>query len=224
MATAAIDIREPTRLAAELAEANDRLAMQADVPADIAGLVKELAASLAQVDEAEVSAFDPYLLIALQKAALGAREALDLDDEAPKRREIRYRLEQMRHAFRDLASEEVVSDERPAKEIARWLADVVDVSQQRLAGLLEVEKRTFQRWISETETTSPEGDDARRLRVVARVVNQLRHSLTATGVIGWFEQPTPELDDRTPASLLHDPAATVKLVGLAGALRSSVAS
>ena len=34
-----------------------------------------------------------------------------------------------------------------------------------------------------------ERPDERRLRIVARIVNQLRHSLTGPGVVDWFGHP-----------------------------------
>jgi hypothetical protein len=90
--------------------------------------------------------------------------------------------------------------------------------------LLGVRERTFQRWISETEASRPEGDDARRLRIVARIVDHLRHSLTGPGVVRWFERSRRELGGKTPAALLDEPDAVGRLLSLAAGARSSGAA
>ena len=224
MALVAIDIRQPHKIERDLAQANRRLARERETPAAIRGLVEELADGLVQLSEGELAGIDPYLIVSLQRAVLGATRALDTDDPAEQRRQLRYRLEQMRHVFRDLASGQAVDEERPSKDIAHWLVGVVDVPQRQLAELLGVKNRTFQRWISETETTSPEGDDARRLRIVARIVNHLRHSFTGVGVIRWFERPRADLDGARPADLLDEPDAVERLLALAAGARSSAAT
>lgn len=221
MPLAAIDLSAPEAVEAELAEANALLAHQQDVPNQVADLVESIAETLSDLGQPETLMVDPYLLIALQRAAIGAQRALGEEDA---RRALRVRLEQMRHVFRDLADHQDVADERSGKEIARWLADTVAVPQQRLADLLGVEKRTFQRWISEKETSSPEFEDERRLRAIARLVNQLRHALTPIGVVDWFGRPRADLDGEPPAALLDQPDALLRLQVLAAGLRSSTAS
>ncbi len=224
MPLVAIDLSRPQQLAEELADANRRLAREHEAPPRIKGLVGELADGLVALSEPELSGMDPYLIVALQRAALGATRALDIDDPGDQRRELRLRLEQMRHVFRDLAAGEATEEERPSKEIAHWLVGVVDVPQRELADLLGVKGRTFQRWISESEPTAPEGDDARRLRIVARIVNHLRHSLTGVGVIRWFERPRADLDGARPADLLDEPDAVGRLLTLAAGARTSTAT
>ncbi|HEY2715410.1 MAG TPA: hypothetical protein VGI73_04240 [Solirubrobacterales bacterium] len=217
-----VDIRQPVEVAAQLAELNRTLARSAEVPEEVLGFVHDLAGTVADLDERELGPVDPYLLIALQKAALKAQLALG-EADPERRRDLRLRIEQMRHVFRDIASEEPVSDERSGKELARWLVESVHVPQLQLAELLDVDRRTLQRWISTKEAAAPTGEDERRLRVVARVVNQLRYALTPAGVIGWFKRARPELDDRAPRSLLPEPDALPRLQALATGLRTSVA-
>jgi hypothetical protein len=217
-----VDIRQPVEVAAQLAELNKTLAQSAEVPEGVLGFVHDLAETVADLDERDFGAVDPYLVIALQKAALKAQLVLG-EADPERRRELRLRIEQMRHVFRDIASEEPVSDERSGKELARWLVESVHVPQLQLAELLDVDRRTLQRWISTKEPAAPAGEDERRLRVVARVVNQLRYALTPAGVIGWFERARPELDDQAPRTLLPEADALPRLQALATGLRTSVA-
>ena len=93
--------------------------------------------------------------------------------------------------------------------------------QRDLAELLGVELRRFQRWISPRERTQPEGEDARRLRAVARLAGQLRHAFTPAGVVAWFDWPRPELGGATPRSLLGDPVRLPDLLLAAGSTRST---
>lgn len=218
-----IDIRDAAKVAEKLGQVNAELARTSEVPEDVLGFVHDLSETVADIDETEFGIVDPYLLIALQRAALKALSALD-DEDPARRRELRLRIEQMRHVFRDLAANQPVADERAGDEVARWLVEQVNVPHQQLADLLAVDKRTLQRWISTKEAALPGGEDERRLRVVARLVNQLRHALTPAGVIGWFERPRPELDDRAPSALLEAPDALPQLQALARGLRTSVAA
>jgi hypothetical protein len=94
--------------------------------------------------------------------------------------------------------------------------------QQRKAQLLRVSLRTYQRWVS--ATTTPSGDEERRLRVVARFVTQLRHSLTGPGVVEWFVRPRADLDGASPADALDDPDRLEPLVAAAAASRGNVAA
>ena len=75
--------------------------------------------------------------------------------------------------------------------------------------------------------TCPRPDTAlatRRLRIVARIVNQLRHSLTGPGVVDWFEHPRADLAGATPAAALDDPDKLELLIGAAAASRGNIAA
>ena len=98
------------------------------------------------------------------------------------------------------------------------------MSQPRKAELLRVSPRTYQRWISERDSAQPSSDDERRLRVVARIVNQLRHSLTGPGVVDWFEYARADLDGETPSAALDDPDKLEPLIVAAAASRGSIAA
>ena len=223
-APTALDLSQAAAIAARLGDANRALAGSLVVPDEVRDLVSELADGMTELDPGATAHADPYLLVALQGAALGALRALEHDDPAEARRRLRHRLEQMRHVFRDLAAGQPVGEDQPAKDVARWLVGAVDVPQRRLADLLGVRERTFQRWISDSEPSRPEGDDARRLRIVARIAAHLRHSLTGPGVVGWFERPRRDLGGKAPVALLDDPDAVARLLALASGARSSAAA
>jgi hypothetical protein len=86
-----------------------------------------------------------------------------------------------------------------------------------------VSLRQFQRWLS-TQGSQPEGEDARRVRAVARIVNQLRFSLTPAGAIEWFGWPRDDLAGKRPSDLLGDPGRLPELAALAGSMRSTYAT
>jgi hypothetical protein len=164
-------------------------------------------------------------VLALQRGALDAATALFEQTGAPLRGELRIALEKMRHVFRDLAEGEPIRDQRPGKEVARWLSQSISVSQSAWANLVDVAPRTFQRWISDTDPTRPQGEEERRLRVVAQIVNLLRHSLTGPGVVDWFGRPSAELQGRPPLDLLRkDPNSVRELFRIASRARSSSAA
>lgn len=113
------------------------------------------------------------------------------------RRDVRIALQRVQDALARILGNEPVRDGRDANEVARWLAETLtDVSRQRLANILDVDRRTVTRWMSEA-ATRPADEDARKLRTIARTVNLLLRGLTAAGAVRWFESPNAELDGRT---------------------------
>lgn len=219
MAATALDIERPSLLAHEIGAAQRALAQERKTPAEVIDLVGAL------VDAASSGALerhDPYLVIGVQRAAIRALRALELEDPE-RRRELRVALEQMRHGFRDMAGGRPVAEDVPAKAVAQWLAGSLDVSSAALAELIGVQRRTFERWVS-PDGTRPRGDEAGRLRVVARIANHLRHAVTGPGVVEWFERPRRALGGRAPKELVGDPDMVPELTTLAAGLRSSSAT
>jgi hypothetical protein len=214
-------IEHPAVVAHEIGEANERLGREKTTPESVRSLVRDVAASVEHLGDTEIAAFDPYLVIALQRATLAARNALDSADAAQERRRLRVALEQIRHALRDLAESQPIADERSAKEIARWMLDILGVPAGRIAGVIGVGPRTFERWASASDPTAPQDAAEARLRVAARLVNHLRHTLTGAGAVTWLERPRAELDGRSPSEALDDPEALARLTALASGLRSS---
>ena len=215
--TETLDLTRPAAAAAVVDALNDRLAAEPSVPADVGTEVAALAAAVRATPLDRWTAADPYLALLVHRAVLDAHAAV----EEAARDALRIALERLSHALAALAEAEEVGDARTPKELARWLAAAVEVPQRDLADLLGVDLRRFQRWISARERTQPEGEDARRLRVLARVVGQLRHAFTPAGVVAWFDWPRPELDGVTPRELLADPVRLPDLVLAAGSTRST---
>jgi len=208
----------------EIAHRNMLLAGSEEISDDLHFFIDELADQLIDLPETASLRVDPYLLMAAQRALLGSLRALNIEDGSLAREQIRIRLEQLRQVYRDLAEGEAVYEDRSAKQVAAWLVDVLDVPQTRLADLLGVSPRTFQRWISEKDAVAPEGEDARRIRVVARIANHLRHVLTGPGVVQWLERPNRELQGARPLDALEDPTAAAQLMTLAASARSHSAA
>ena len=216
----AFDIRNPEALVHELEEANRRLARETEVPASIRGLIEELSVAIGDTDAASLESIDPFVWINIQAAALRAQHAAHLDDERERRRAVRIALEEIRFLFARLAERQPVAEDQPIKELLFWLDAKLDVPQKRKADLLGVGDRTYQRWVSRSESAAPDGPQELRARIVARITAQLRHVLTGPGVVDWFETPSRELSGTAPIELLYDPSATERLLGLAVAPRS----
>jgi uncharacterized protein (DUF2384 family) len=222
MSAIAFDLRQPAAVEHELAEANRRLGRERETPASVVGVVEDVTDAIAAGQEHDLAAVNPWLWIQVQGAALRAQAALR-QKEPKRRREVRLALEQLRFLFARIVEREPIGEDQTATDVARWLETTLpSVSQQRKAQLLRVSLRTYQRWVS--ATTTPSGDEERRLRVVARLVNQLRHSLTGPGVVEWFERPRADLDGASPADALDDPDRLEPLLAAAAASRGNVAA
>ena len=213
----ALDLARPAEAAAAVDAVNDRLADEPRVPSATAAEVAALADAVRATPLERWTAADPYLALLVHRAVLDAQAAVEAED----RDGLRIALERLSHALAALGEAEEVGDARTPKELARWLVAAVDVPQRDLAALLGVDLRRLQRWISPRERTQPEGDDARRLRAVARLVGQLRHAFTSAGVVAWFDWPRRELGGATPRERLDDPLALPDLLLAAGSFRST---
>ena len=215
--TVQLDLRRPAEAAASVDALNDRLAESAQVPREVGDEVARLAAAVRATPLERWTAADPYLALLVHRAVLDARAAV----EEESRDALRVALERLGHALAALGEAELVGDARTPKELARWLVTAVEVPQRDLADLLGVDLRRFQRWISARERTAPEGEEARRLRALARLAGQLRHSFTPAGVVAWFDWPRQDLGGATPRALLADPVRLPELTLAAGSTRST---
>jgi uncharacterized protein (DUF2384 family) len=220
MSTIAFDIRNPEAVARELDQANRRLARERDVPESIIDLIEDLALAIGDTDGASLESVDPYLWIRIQSAALRGQHAAHLDDAPEQRRAVRIALEEIRFLFARLAERQPVAEDRPIKDVLQWLDAKLAVPQRRKADLLGVGERTYQRWISTSESAAPDSPHELRARIVARITAQLRHVLTGPGVAEWFDTPLQELGGAAPIDLLFDASATEHLLELAVAPRS----
>jgi hypothetical protein len=215
--TEALDLARPAEAAAAVDALNDTLSASARVPAGVGVAVGALAGAVRATPLERWTAADPYLALLVHRAVLDAQAAV----EGEERDALRIALERLSHALAALGEAEEVGDARSPKELARWLVDAVEVPQRDLADLLGVDLRRFQRWISTRERTRPEGEEARRLRALARLVGQLRHSFTPAGVVAWFDWPRADLGGATPRALLADPVRLPELLLAAGSTRST---
>jgi hypothetical protein len=145
--------------------------------------VREIAEAIDQTNLRRWEMIDPTHAVIVLHAAVSAQRALEEPDAPAARDQLRIALESIRQSLTAIAEREPVSDERSPKEVAQWLAMTTEVPQARIAELLRVSPRQLQRWLSPAETFQPEGDDARKVRPVARIVNQLRFALTPAATI-----------------------------------------
>lgn len=219
-----LNLDRPEEIVQWLSQAGTRLAREQSVPKNLRREVLELASAVRAIPESRLAEVDPYFVVALQQGAISCLVGMETEDQTKKRRLMRLGLEQMRQAVRDLAEGLPVREDRPAKQVAQWLARTLDVPQAILAELVETSPRTFQRWVSPKDLAEPRGDEARKLRVIARIANNLRHTLSGPGVVGWFLRPNTHLKGAPPVALLGEPDAGEELLRLAAAVRSSAAS
>jgi hypothetical protein len=214
-----IGLTDPAEAARSVHELNQELALAHEIPPGVAAAVDEIARAISRSDLERWRGIAPEFALHAHRAALEALTALRVDDPRAARSQLRLALGALAQSLWLIAEGEVVSPDRSARELARWLTDGLNVPQRELAGLVGVPLRRFQRWISLREDTRPEGQDADRLRSVAAIVQQLRHALTPLGVVAWFDWPNAQLDGRSPRELLDEPSAMPLLVAAAGSLR-----
>lgn len=189
---------ELQELAGRAARVNRRQAVAGEVLDEARSLVSELAERFGSAGTPPGSA-DAEDEILFYRALTDAQAALGAND----RRGIRVALQRVQDALAQIVDNQPVRQGRDANEVARWLANALaDVSRQRLADALGVDRRTFARWVSE-HGTRPVDEDARKLRTMAWTVNLLLRGLTASGTIAWFELPNRELDGQTPKEALE---------------------
>jgi transcriptional regulator with XRE-family HTH domain len=215
-----VDLTDPAAVAAEIGRMSMLLAGRADVPDEAWQLVTRINdAILGGRATAKWQAIDSYLLEIFMRGLAQVNSAASRKTDPEARRSLRLGFERMRHALEEIAGASPISEERSPKDVVRWLAKTIPVSQQELANVLGVERRKLQRWLN--ESSSPEGDDALRVAAVARVVNQLRHAFTPIGVLRWFDRPRRELGGRKPKALLTNVEKLPRLVTLAASARHS---
>lgn len=221
--TLAFDLRDHAALEAELGRASGTLAVEDTIAAWIEDLIHGLADQLRGFEqESWREAIDPYLLVELQRETLGALLALDADDEAAAAAALEVSVEAIRDILHDIGAGLGATEPTAPAAMTRRLKEAMGASTQETAELLGARKRTVERWLA--GESQPQGDDAMRLQLAARLVDQLRHAMTGRGVMLWFATGLPEYGGRTPADLLAEPAAAPTLLALAGRARRSDAS
>lgn len=217
------DLSRPAEAATELHALSMELAYHDAIPPATQARVRELTDAV-DSQRASWGQVDPYYVELVLRATLSAQIAL-MEPEVPESRlRLRMALDSLAQAFTSIAEDQPVSDDRTGKELVAWLVATTEAPQAQIAQLIGVSPRQFQRWLSPAESASPEGDDLRRVRSIARIVNQLRFSLTPAGVVEWFAWRSPELGRKRPIDLLDKPAQLPRLIGLAAELRATTAT
>lgn len=161
------------------------------VPEEVVRLVEGLGTELHSEAPSALAA-DPYQVARLFGATLQAEKALRHTQPSDQRRHLRTPLEVVRAALVDIIEERPVAADQPATEVLHSLMEMLNVSQGDLADLLRISKRQLQRWLA-PGARGPVGDDEAKVRIVAQLVNLLRHSFTAPGVMRWFGRANPLL-------------------------------
>jgi hypothetical protein len=206
-----------------LAEMSGRLAGAGEAPPEVLEFAADLSGRLIGIQRGDWPPIDPYLLAELMQTVAAVEQTLRVEDGARQIEELEIELEALRDIFGDIEESAPIRDDRPAIEIARWLKATTGASNAELS-VLGPSKRTWERWLSPSGESEPRGDDETRVRIAARIVNQLRHALTAPGVMRWFAAGHPALGGRTPAELLAALDDPQRLVALASEVRRSDAA
>ena len=120
--------------------------------------------------------------------------------EAPEdrsRKQISLMIENVRDALYDLMEQSHVADDQSVTDIIRWLAETTDeVPRVELARVLGVDEKTLTRWLNEGR--SPGVANNFRVRAIAKLVNELGHTMTTPGLMLWLSRPKASLGGATP--------------------------
>ena len=217
MSPTSVAVADLVPLLDRLNEATKALRRSKDhVPDEVIRLVDSLDTELRADTPLALSA-DPYQVARLFGATLRAEKALRRPLPEAQRRDLRVPLEVVRSALVDIIEDRPVAADVPTVTVLHDLVSMVNVPQDDLAAVLGVVPRTLQRWLV-PGAKGPSGDDEARVRVVAQLVNQLRHSFTAPGVMKWFWRKHPRLGV-PPIKWLRDPLHYPELLSVARSSR-----
>lgn len=175
--------------------------------------IRALASGMPETPE-PLGDMDPYLRSALLTAVIHALRAEERGD----RTELRVAVERIRQALRDLLDEQPVW-RGGAKDAAQWLRQR-GLTVDDLSTLLSTSETSVRRWANPDDPSGPGDDASDRVIMTAKIVNHLRHAMTARGAVQWLQRPHPALDDRRPVDELKDPESYRLLVSLAAGARS----
>lgn len=202
-------------LLAQVNAATQLLATSPEVPPEVGELIDSLDYRLGAPRPIDA---DAYLTTTLWSAAFRAEKALRHDNPTDARRDVRLALEQVRQALRDIVERRPYGDDIPISDVLAATMAIIDAPQTATAELFGVSVRQLQRWLA-PGGAQPAGIDAARVRIVAQIANQLRHTFTGPGVLAWFTRVHPMLG-RAPIDMLTDPADYPEVLSAATAARA----
>ena len=219
MATTSVSVADLTPLLERLNDATVSLRQSKDrVPDEVRRLVENLDTELHTENSLALGAH-PDVVVELYGAVIRAQKALRRPVPAVQRREVRLPLEQIRVLVAQIIEDAPYGADVSVEEVLHNLVGRLRVPQREIAELLDVAPRTLQRWLAPGATVPP-GAEESRVRLVAQLVNQLRHSFTPTGVVAWFHRQHPLLEAR-PIDQLGDPDLHRRLLQAAQGSRSA---
>jgi hypothetical protein len=213
MSTTSLSVADLKPLFDRLTEGTRALRHAKDrVPDEVIELVDSFAIELHTETPTALGA-DPDLVAELFGAAVRAQKALRQPTPEAQRRQLRLPLEQVQVLVAQIIEDAPYAADVPTGQVLHNLVTALNVPQRDIAELLGIAPRTLQRWLA-AGATLPSGEEESRVRLVAQLVNQLRHSFTPTGVVAWFKRKHPWLD-AAPIDLLSVPARHNELLLLA---------
>lgn len=201
----------------EVANQTQAALSRSNITDEVRSGVQTLAAAIPEAPDS-LAAMDPYLTRSLLQGVVHAMRA-ELGNDRPA---LRVALERIRQSLRDLLDERPVWQSGP-KNAVMWLK-ATGIPMSDLAEVLDASETSIRRWASREDPTEPSDDKADRVMVVAKIVNHLRHAMTARGVVQWLQRPHPALEYRRPIDELKDASSYERLVHLASGSRSFVAT
>jgi hypothetical protein len=227
--TTAFDIRHPEFVLQELGDMSRRVTQEREVPQWIGTWLADVCTAIGETPATDLEGIAEHDWASLQAAALrlaGAVFHADNEDPHKLRRRVRLGIEELKFRMARLAEAQPVNDSQPIRAVAAWLDKSLDLTQAAKAELFGISERTWQRWTSEHEPAEPTGDTATKVRLLARVVNELRHVMTATGSARWAQKPLPDLGGLTPLQAFGeaDPELIGKVFTLIAAARAGAAA
>src|SRR3954464_14816424 len=131
-----LDEKAIEALYSDVTASSDLLARSADVPTQVAELVRRLPVRLRADAPANALAGDPYLSENAYAGAARAAAALLGANDREARAEARLALEQVRQALRDILERRPLDEDPLAGEIASWLEANLQLPQRELADLV----------------------------------------------------------------------------------------
>ena len=213
--------KDASELLPLVAEVGHRLAVDKSLPLDFQAVLEKVADRIPEPSGGtDLVGVDPYLAESLTYGVMRCYQAL-MRPPVQARRDLRLGFEHVRQALAYIAEEAATSDDRSPAELASWLVTTLESRQTDIAEIIGVSTRSLHRWA--TGAAAPAGAEAARLRVVARLVNTLRHAMTGAGAVLWLREPHPDLGG-APCELLESPDAYATLTRLAARARSHTAS